>query len=166
MPVYEKLPLAPIALFDSVDLTASAVRNSANPLSMNVLTGDLPPVKRWKAVVGACLVFAIGMAAGSVIRHAILLRRFHEIVRGGPDAISQLFVKRLDDKLRLNSTQLAQLEVIVDRAQNDIITISNESRPRIVHTLDNSAESIRAILMPDQVKKFDNWLARTKTSHL
>lgn len=120
-------------------------------------------MKNWKAIAGVCLVFILGMMAGGLITAGFVQNRIRHFIEGGPDAVSELIVRRLSRELRLEAGQRAQLESIVRGTREEIKGIRRGVQPRIDQTLGSAEQQVRSILKPAQVKKFDEIVARARS---
>jgi hypothetical protein len=120
-------------------------------------------LKNWKGIVGICLVFILGMMAGGVITAGFVQNRIRHVVEGGPDAVSELIVRRLNRELRLDAAQRAQLESIVRGARQEIKGIRRGVQPQIDQSLGRAEQQVRLILQPAQVKKFDEIVLRARS---
>ena len=116
-------------------------------------------MKNWKAIVGALLVFLLGMAAGT--RGTVGLAR-HRWMQRGPRVMADFVVRRLSWKLRLDHAQRNQLRIIVDEGWQEMKAVQAQVRPQVEGVLSNSEAKVRLILRPDQQEKFDKLIAERK----
>ena len=116
-------------------------------------------MKNWKAIVGAMLVFLLGMAAG-VLGTVGMVR--HQWMHRGPRVMADFVVRRLSWKLRLDRAQRSQLRVIVNQGWEEMKAVHEQVRPQVEGILSNSEVKVRLILRPDQQEKFDKLIAERK----
>ena len=116
-------------------------------------------MKNWKAIVGALLVFLLGMAAGTL--GTVGLAR-HRWMQRGPRVMADFVVRRLSWKLRLDHAQRNQLRIIVDEGWQEMKAVQAQVRPQVEGVLSNSEAKVRLILRPDQQEKFDKLIAERK----
>jgi len=116
-------------------------------------------MKNWKAIVGALLVFLLGMAAGTLGTVGMIRHRW---MQRGPQVMADFVVRRLSWKLRLDHAQRDQLRVIVDEGWQEMKAVHEQVRPQMEGILSNSEAKVRVILRPDQQEKFDKLIAERK----
>jgi Spy/CpxP family protein refolding chaperone len=110
------------------------------------------PLKLWLAVAA---VFALGCATGALLDSAYRLRvdAAREGGRGrrGPD---HMFEGMRRD-LGLDERQAAEVRKIVDETRNEYRALRSEARPRFDAIRQSARTRIRALLTPEQQKRFD-----------
>ena len=116
-------------------------------------------MKTFKSAVIACLIFALGMLAGGLLTGKMIELRVRNTVMGGPPALAELIVKRLGSSLKLDKPQRAQLLSIVQESQKKGLVIRRQVEPQIEEILAEAEVKVRAILKPDQQKKFEDLVA-------
>lgn len=116
-------------------------------------------MKNWKAIVGALLVFLLGMAAG-VFGTVGMVR--HRWMHRGPRVMADFVVRRLSWELRLDRAQRNQLRAIVNEGWEQMKVVHEQVRPQVEGILSNSEVKVRVILRPDQREKFDKLIAERK----
>jgi hypothetical protein len=116
-------------------------------------------MKNWKAIVGALLVFLLGMMAGTLGTVGMIRHRW---MQRGPRVVADIVVRRLSWKLRLDHAQRNQLRTIVDDGWQEMKSVQAQVRPQMEGVLSNSEVKVRAILRPDQEEKFDKLIAERK----
>lgn len=121
-------------------------------------------MKNWRAIVGAVLIFVLGMSAGALITVKICQRWIGKIKAGGPRIVAELIERRLATRLSLDNAQRRQLRTIVQKAYGEIQDAQRQIQPQVRETLERAETSVRAILRPDQVKKFDKLVAERKST--
>ncbi len=112
-------------------------------------------MKKWKAIVALCLVFFFGMLAGGLVAFGVVHRHVRQVLQGGPDAVAEMIVHRLDRDLRLDPSQREQLRGIVDATRVELKSVRREVQPRLDDLLSAAEKHVRAILKPEQTSRFD-----------
>lgn len=114
-------------------------------------------VKIWLAVVG---VFALGCITGISLDSVYRLRAGGERseMRGPKRATEEVF-ERMKRDLDLNDQQATQIRAILDQTRDDYRQLRSEVRPRYDAVRQNARTKIRALLTPEQQRKFDAKIA-------
>lgn len=110
-------------------------------------------LKLWLAVAA---IFVTGCATGALLDSAYRLRvdAARESGRGGRRNHEQMFEKmRLD--LNLDERQAAEARKILDETRNEYRALRSEARPRFDTIRQSARTRIRALLNPEQQKRFD-----------
>lgn len=115
-----------------------------------------------KRILGVLLIFFFGVFVGAVVTGAGAMQKLRETLMGGPEAVMDVVVKRLDRELKLDDEQKRKLQGIVDDARIQLRQSHEQIRPQVEATLREAEERTRAILYPAQVKKFDDIIARSR----
>ena len=114
-------------------------------------------LKLWLAVAA---VFVLGCATGALLDSAYRLRvgaaRSEE--RGGKRGTGHMFEK-LQRDLDLDERQAAEVRKILDETRNEYRALRSEARPRFDAIRQSARSRIRALLTPDQQRRFDARLA-------
>ncbi len=102
------------------------------------------------------LVFALGALAGGA---ATMLA---DRTRHGPDRFGDhpSFVQFLKDELALSPDQEQRVEAVLDHHQPAMDSIWGTVRPQFEAERQNVRQEIRALLDPDQLKKYEILVAR------
>ncbi len=116
-------------------------------------------MKGWKAVAGVVLIFFLGALAGSLGVYRFHRRTLDRFLRGGPDTVSDFYVRKLSRDLELDAAQKARVEAIVRRTGEEIREVRRECRPRIEEIFEKGRREIREGLRPDQQARFDGIVA-------
>jgi hypothetical protein len=119
-------------------------------------------MKTLKRILGVLLIFFFGVFIGAAVTGAGAMQKLRETLMGGPEAVMDVVVKRLDHELKLDEEQKRKLQGIVDDARIKLRQSHEEIRPQMEATLREAEERTRAILYPAQVKKFDDIIARSR----
>ena len=73
-------------------------------------------MKTLKRILGVLLIFLFGVFIGAAITSAGTMQKLRELMLGGPEAVMQVLVKRLDRELKLDDQQKRKLQAIMDDA--------------------------------------------------
>jgi hypothetical protein len=119
-------------------------------------------MKTFKRILGVLLIFIFGFVAGAMVAGAGALQRFRQVIIGGPEAVVDMVVWRLDHELKLDPEQKRKLQGIVDEARIRLRQSREKVRPEVEQTLRDAEERTRAILYPNQVSKFDDMVAHSR----
>jgi|APFre7841882630_1041343.scaffolds.fasta_scaffold01166_9 flagellar basal body-associated protein FliL len=117
-------------------------------------------MKKRKAIISIIVVFLLGSLAGALITHEIYQHRIESFIRGEPKR--ELIVRRLSHQLNLDAAQLSQLRVIVEETYDGIKNVRKQIKPQIEAILESSQNRVRAILLPDQLEKYEKIIAERK----
>ncbi|MDR3403146.1 MAG: hypothetical protein P4L99_11680 [Chthoniobacter sp.] len=115
-----------------------------------------------KRILGVLLIFFFGCFVGAVVTGAGAMQKLRETLLGGPEAVMDVVVKRLDHELKLDDEQKRKLQSIVDDARIKLRQSRLKIQPEVEGTLQEAEQRTRAILYPSQVKKFDDLIARSR----
>jgi Spy/CpxP family protein refolding chaperone len=111
-------------------------------------------LKLWLAVAA---VFALGCVTGAFLDSAYRLRAGaarSESRSGGKRNPEHMFEK-MRRELDLDERQSAEVRKILDETRNEYRTLRTEARPRFDAIRQSARTRIRALLTPDQQKRFD-----------
>ena len=72
-------------------------------------------MKTLKRILGVLLIFLFGVFIGAAISSAGAMQKLRETLIGGPEAVMDVIVKRLDHELKLDAEQKRKLQAIMDR---------------------------------------------------
>jgi hypothetical protein len=114
-----------------------------------------------KRILGVLLIFFFGAFVGAVVTGAGAMQKLRETLMGGPEAVMDVVVKRLDHELKLDDEQKRKLQGIVDDARIKLRQSREKIQPEVEATLQEAEQRTRTILYPRQVKKFDDLIARS-----
>ena len=110
-------------------------------------------VKIWLAVVG---VFVLGCITGTSLDSVYRLRAGGERSETrGPKRDKEEVFERMKRDLDLNDQQATQIRAILDQTRDEYRQLRSEVRPRYDAVRQNARTKIRALLTPDQQRKFD-----------
>lgn len=119
-------------------------------------------MKTLKRILGVLLIFFFGVFIGAAITSAGITQKLREVLIGGPEAVMDVLVKRLDHELKLDAEQKRKLQSIMDDAHIQLRQSRAKIQPQVEATLLEAEQKTRAILYPQQVKKFDEIVSRGK----
>ena len=115
-----------------------------------------------KRILGVLLIFFFGVFIGAAVTGAGAMQKLRETLLGGPEAVMDVVVKRLDRELKLDEEQKRKLQSIVDDARIKLRQSRMKIQPEMEATLQEAEQRTRAILYPAQVKKFDDLISRSR----
>ncbi len=115
-----------------------------------------------KRILGVLLIFFFGCFVGAAVTGAGAMQKLRETLLGGPEAVMDVVVKRLDHELKLDDEQKRKLLSIVDDARIKLRQSRSKIQPEVEGTLQEAEKRHRAILYPAQVTKFDDLIARSR----
>jgi hypothetical protein len=119
-------------------------------------------MRTFKRILGVLLIFVFGVFVGVVVVSAGAMQKLRETLLGGPEAVMDVVVKRLDRELKLDDEQKRKLQSIMDDARIQLRQSHAKIRPEVEQTLHDAEERTRAILYPAQVKKFDEMVHKSR----
>ena len=110
-------------------------------------------MRTFKRILGVLLIFVFGVFVGGVVTSAGAMQKLRETLLGGPEAVMDVVVKRLDHELKLDDEQKRKLQGIVDDARIQLRQSHAKIRPEVEQTLREAEERTRAILYPTASKE-------------
>lgn len=119
-------------------------------------------MKNWKTILGVIAVFVLGAFAGGLVTAGVFRHRIHQVLAGDQRIVTNIIVRRLSWRLRLDATQKEQLRAIVGDAQQEIKAVRKQVQPQVEEILDHAVAKERATLRSDQGEKFDKLVAERK----
>lgn len=123
------------------------------------LTGHTK-LKIWVVLV---VVFVLGAATG-----ASLAGLYRSRASNGPDSRERAMHERFErmrQELNLSDQQTTAVRQILDETRNEYRALRTELRPRFDEPRMKARARIRALLNPDQQKKFDAMVAQQDAEH-
>lgn len=115
-----------------------------------------------KKSIPVLLIFLIGAAAGGLAVHAHYRIKIEHIIKGGPQAASEIIIRRLSEKLNLDENQKRQMSEIIRDSHEQMMEVREDVVDEIEEILDDTDGRVRAILRPEQRKKFDGIVEKRK----
>lgn len=121
-------------------------------------------LKIWLVLI---VVFALGCVTGASLDSIYLLRASSERRerRGGPRGDKKDHFVEMQRDLNLNDQQAAEVRAILDESRNEFRQLRAEVRPRYDALRQKARERIRALLTPEQQKRFDAKMAEQDARH-
>jgi hypothetical protein len=119
-------------------------------------------MRTFKRILGVLLIFIFGVVVGAALTRTGAVQKARETLLGGPEAVMDVVVRRLDHELKLDDEQKRKLQGIVDDARIQLRQSHAKIRPEVEQTLHEAEERTRAILYPEQVKKFDEMVGNSR----
>jgi hypothetical protein len=119
-------------------------------------------MKTLKRILGVLLIFFFGVFIGAAITSAGITKKLRDVLIGGPEAVMDVVVNRLNHELKLDDEQKRKLQAIMDDAHIQLRQSRAKVQPEVEATLLEAEQKTRAILYPQQVKKFDEIVSRGK----
>ena len=115
-------------------------------------------LKIWLVVLG---VFALGCLTGASLDSAYRLRGVGSEGREGRDGRrnKEHVFEQMKRDLSLSEQQATEIRAILDQTRNEYRALRAEVRPRYDALRQNSRTRIRALLTPEQQKRFDEKIA-------
>ena len=112
----------------------------------------------WKASLLVLAVFLLGVVVGGLGLH--VMRTGAAPPPPPPPATGPDVVKQLDAECSLTADQEKQIRAIMDDVMSQYHQIYEPIRPQIEGVRQAGRQRIRALLTPDQLPKFEEWLRR------
>lgn len=123
-------------------------------------------MKRFLGCLGVFLIFLFGVFIGGVVVSNIskeqMYRWFMAGAPGGPEHALDLAAKRLRRELKLTGPQQKTFDEIVTDTRARLGEVQRKAQPEVNATLRDAEARVRAILNPEQTKKFDEIIHRGK----
>ena len=112
-------------------------------------------MKRLRGFLGVFLIFFFGVIVGAAFTGGAIWKEMHDVIEGGPDAVVAKIGDRLRKELKLDDAQKRMLDQIVTETRIELRVIRAEDQPRVAAALAAAEQKVRAVLNPEQRKKFD-----------
>ncbi len=119
-------------------------------------------MKRLRGCLSVFAIFLFGVVCGVAITAGGIHEKVRDLVEGGPDKVSDAVVHRLKRDLKLDDRQQEMLQQIAVETRIKLSGIHRQTQPQIAQQLDAAAERVRGILTPEQTKKFDVIVGKTR----
>jgi len=74
-------------------------------------------MKTLKRILGVLVIFLLGVFIGAALANAGLTKKLRRAVMGGPEAVMEVVVSRLDQELKLDDEQRRKVQSIMDDAR-------------------------------------------------
>ncbi|SRR6266496_1442016 len=116
-------------------------------------------LKMWLVLMA---VFVLGVATGAALTGLYRSRA------SGPEARERAMHERFENmrrELNLTDEQTTAVRTILDETRNEYRALKTELRPRFEEPRQKARRRIRALLNPEQQKKFDAMVAQQDAQH-
>jgi len=117
-------------------------------------------MKTFRRILGVLVIFLLGVFIGAAMANAGLTKKLRRTVMGGPEAVMEVIVARLDHELKLDAEQRRKAQSIMDDARIKLRQSRAKVQPEVEQTLTEAEARTREILYPDQIQKFDELIAK------
>lgn len=117
-------------------------------------------MKTLKRILGVLLIFAFGVFVGAVVSNAGVMKKLRGTLLGGPEAVMEVIVQRLDRELKFDPEQKRKVQTIMDDTQIRLRQLRQQIKPEQEEAMRSAETRTRAILYPEQVSKFDKLISR------
>ncbi len=115
-------------------------------------------MRKTPAIAAVLLIFCLGAATGGLVAHLIYQKKIEGLVRGGPRAMTEMIIKRMNRELLLDADQQKAVTKIVQETHEELKQVRQQFRPQMRQILKHSEERIGEILRPDQREAFEKLL--------
>jgi len=122
-------------------------------------------MNKLKVWVGILLVFLLGALAGSLGTGAYFKHRIERFSRGKHPSIRAVLMKKLDHELDLTGTQRGEAEKILDQLETKLHELRQKRRPELERLFDDSFDTIKEQLDPEQRSKLDKIREEMRRRH-
>ena len=117
-------------------------------------------MKRLRGFLGVFLIFFFGVIVGAALTGGTIWKEMRDVIEGGPDAVVAKIADRLEKDLKLGDSQKQMLAHIATETRIELRMIRADSQPRASEAIAIAERKVRAVLNPDQQKKFDQIIAK------
>ena len=125
------------------------------------LTGQAK-AKIWLVLVA---VFVLGAVTGGALTGLYRSRASSSASRENRERAMKDRFEKMRQELNLTDQQTTQVRAILDETRNEYRNLRDELRPRFDEPRLKARAKIRALLNPDQQKKFDTLVAQQDAEH-
>jgi Spy/CpxP family protein refolding chaperone len=112
-----------------------------------------------KAALWVAVVFILGAALGGILGYVFAYRSYASVIQTDA-AKRQVRVQQLTQELNLTTQQQQQLDKILTEMQGQFRDIRKQVDPQIDAARQKGRNQIRAILTPQQLPTFEDFLRR------
>ena len=102
-------------------------------------------MRTFKRILGVLLIFVFGIVVGAALTMAGAVQKAQDTLLGGPEAVMDVVVKRLDHKLKLDDEQKRKLQVIMDDARIQLRQNNEKIRPEVEQTLHEAVRLVAVV---------------------
>jgi hypothetical protein len=111
---------------------------------------------QWTAAVMAVLLFCCGAAVGA-LGHRYYTAR--EVNAKSAEDFRHRYVSEMHSKLNLTSSQVTQLETILDETKAKFKAVKDSYRPAMLEIKKEQVSRVKSILTPQQIPIYDRLVA-------
>jgi hypothetical protein len=122
-------------------------------------------MKNVKFVLCILLIFLLGAVSGGLVMHLAYRSHMETFLKGDRKAREEILLNRLSRKLDLDESQREKVRAIVEKTHAEMNKIRKQYRPQMEAVLEKSRAEVRLILRPDQLEKFEKFVAERKARH-
>lgn len=122
-------------------------------------------MKNLKSVLCILLIFILGAASGGLGVHIYYKSCGETYQRFDRKAREEMLLNRLDRRLDLDDRQREQVRALIAETRTEIKNIKNQYRPQMKAVIEKSKAKMRQLLRPDQLEKFEKYMAERKAMH-
>ena len=119
-------------------------------------------MKRLRGILGVFLIFFFGVIFGVAVTGGTIWKEMRDVIEGGPDAVVAKITDRLGKELKLDDAQKKMLDHIAIETRIELRGIRAEAQPRVRETVSAAEGKVRAVLGPEQQKKFDQIIGKSR----
>ena len=117
-------------------------------------------MKTVKRIFIVLFIFILGVFVGAAGANADLIKKLRRGILGGPEAVMEVIVQRLDHELHLDAEQKRKLQSITDEARIKLRQSRARIQPEVEATLLEAENRTRDMLYPNQVERFDEMVRK------
>ncbi len=122
-------------------------------------------MKNLKSILCVLIIFLLGAASGGLAVHIYFKSQMETFVKGDRKAREEILLNRLSRKLDLDDKQREQTRAIIAETHEEMKKIRTQYHPQMEAVIEKSKAEMRRILRPDQLEKFEKFLAERKAMH-
>jgi Spy/CpxP family protein refolding chaperone len=122
-------------------------------------------MKNIKYVLCILLIFVLGAASGGLVMHIVYKSHMETFLSGDRKAREEILLNRLSRRLDLDQSQREKVRAIVEETHVEMNNIRKQYRPQMEAVLEKSRTEMRQILRPEQLGKFEKFIAERKARH-
>lgn len=119
-------------------------------------------MKKWQAMLLVVLIFAAGMACGAGVAVGVVRNRVRKAVRGGPDAMRGLVLRRMTRELKLTDAQRVQAEAALLEAQGRMVRLRATYQPEVEQIVADGIERMKPHLTAEQNARLEDLYETTR----
>ena len=117
-------------------------------------------MKRTKSIVGALLIFALGVSVGGFGAWRLITERVATVIQTDPSLREERIMDRLTRKLELTLEQQERIRIHLEEGRMKRQQNIGVMRREVVQSVLETAQAIRKELTPAQKRRFDRMMGR------